>query len=164
LTPVTGRTRHGYVVDLGRLIGADPILEDPITLRRPTLEDRDDLARLMLDAYRGTIDYDGEDLEAALNEVDGYLGGSPMLDMSRVAILEGWVVGAVLVTLWRDEPLIGYVMTVPEHKNKGLATTLLRDSLSALAVEGWSTAHAFITEGNVPSEALFLGVGARRAH
>jgi RimJ/RimL family protein N-acetyltransferase len=160
---VAERARHGYVVELGRLSGADPVLEDPILLRQPTPSDRDDLARLMLDAYRGTIDYEGEDLDAARTEVDNYLEGTPMLDMSCVATLDGSIVGATLVSRWGDEPLIGYVMTMPDHKNKGLATTMVRHCLTALSNMGWPRAHAFITEGNVPSEALFLGVGARRA-
>jgi RimJ/RimL family protein N-acetyltransferase len=155
--------RHQYVVELSRLEGADPVLEDPVTLRRPTHGDHEDLAELMLEAYRGTIDYDGEDLVAAREEVDAYLRTSPLLEVSCLASLGAETVGAVLVTLWRDEPLIGYVMTRPEHKNRGLATLMLRTTLRALADEGWARANAFITEGNVPSEALFFGVGAHRA-
>ncbi|MCI0678432.1 MAG: GNAT family N-acetyltransferase [Actinobacteria bacterium] len=155
-------TRHRYVVDLDVLTGADPILEDPVILRAPHLDDLEALSTLMLEAYAGTIDYDDETIDDARREVSQYLTGSPLLDMSRVAHLDGSMVGAVLVSEWGGEPLIGYVMTRPEHKNKGLATLMLRTCLRVLSESGSSKAHAFIAEGNVPSEALFLGVGARR--
>jgi hypothetical protein len=45
----------------------------PWTVRAPDQPDRDRLATVVLDAYRGTVDDEGEDHEAALVAVDDWL-------------------------------------------------------------------------------------------
>ena len=56
----------------------------PVTVKPPSAErvtrrvlgtDRDVLAALILDAYRGTIDDEGEDIDDALAAVDHYIAG-----------------------------------------------------------------------------------------
>lgn len=47
-----------------------------------TRDDLDSLARLMLDAYVGTIDYEGEDSEGAVDEVRSYLDRGPLMQHS----------------------------------------------------------------------------------
>lgn len=154
--------KHHYVIELGDSPGATPWLDFEVDLRLATTADTDDLTELMLDAYRGTVDYDDESLEDARVEMSDYFDGSPLLDHSFVATVDGTIVGAILLSEWRGKPLIGYVMTRPEYKNQGLGSLLLRASLRALRGEGKERVHAFITEGNTASEALFRGAGAVR--
>ena len=62
------------------------------------------LAALMLDAYRGTVDDEGETAEEALAEVNAMLDGKygPWLaDASFVVELDGRLVAACVITLWR---------------------------------------------------------------
>jgi GNAT superfamily N-acetyltransferase len=151
--------RHHYVVDLPVPGGREHRI--PMTVSVPTTADSESLAALMLEAYEGTIDYDGETIVEARQEISDYLGGRPMLEPSRMAIIANDIVGASLVTDWHGEPLIAYVMTASAHKGRGVAKALLRESLDHLAADGWAVVNAFITQGNGPSEALFRGVGAR---
>ena len=116
----------------------------------------------MLDAYLGTIDYDGETIDEARAEVAGYLDGSPLLEHSFVGMVEGSIVSACLVGTWEHGPLIGYMMTAAEHKSRGLASHLLDHSLAALAEAGEAEVSAWITEGNLPSERIFLRAGFER--
>lgn len=50
---------------------------DVVEIRRIAVTDRDQLAELMLDAYIGTIDYEGEALVEAIDEVDSWLIATP---------------------------------------------------------------------------------------
>jgi RimJ/RimL family protein N-acetyltransferase len=115
----------------------------------------------MLDAYIDTIDYDDQDLDDAVTEVRTYFeNGHPLLDRSYLVESEGAIVSAVLVSLPDDIPFIGYVMTAPDHKNLGLGRLVTTASLVALAQDGYEKIVFYITEGNLPSEALFGAVGA----
>lgn len=155
------RIKHHYVIELVNDPVASPWLDFDVELRRPQKGDLTDLAELMLDAYRGTIDYDGESIDEAESEVSDYFASSPMEEASYVATVEGSIAGAILVSTWQQEPLISYVMTRPEYKNQGLGTLLLSEAMSTLRQSGNDRVHAFITDGNTPSVALFRGAGAK---
>ena len=115
----------------------------------------------MLDAYIGTIDYDGEDLDDAVSEVRSfYDDGRPLLDRSYLVESDGGIASAVLVSLSEGTPFIGYAMTAPGYKNLGLGRLVTTASLVALAQDGYEKVIFYITEGNLPSEALFRAVGA----
>jgi L-amino acid N-acyltransferase YncA len=116
----------------------------------------------MVDAYRGTIDYEGETLDEARVGITQYFDDAPVLDCSRVGVSAGSVVSAALVGSCEDHPLIAYVMTAAASKNRGLAAFLLEQSLEALEDAGHAEAHAWITDGNLPSKTIFLRAGFTR--
>ncbi len=116
----------------------------------------------MLDAYLGTIDYDGENLEDARAEIDEFFSSEPMLDCSRIIQSDEDLVAASLLTTWEGAPLVAYVMTGSSSKRHGLARAVLLDSLDCLANTGHREVFAFITEGNAASERLFEGLGQSR--
>lgn len=148
-----------YEIDLSKRVQVDT--PDDVTVRAVSREDLDGLARLMLDAYIGTIDYEGEDLDDAMDEVETFFDdGQSLLDRSLVVEAEGSIVSAILVSIYEGEPFIGYVMTLPSHKNHGLARLATTIALENLATDGDERAVLYITEGNVASEALFRSVGA----
>ena len=136
---------------------------DP-AVRIPTPDDADALARLMLDAYDGTIDYEGETIVEARDEVARYFGGRPLLETSWLRVGGGEIVSALLASHWagRGCPIVSYVMTSPRLKGTGAATELLARTLRSLADAGHDEVRAVITEGNLPSERLFLRAGFRR--
>ncbi|MCP4306387.1 MAG: hypothetical protein GY788_16285, partial [bacterium] len=57
-------------------------LPDGYQTRAATVADHLELADLMLDAYVGTIDYEGETPEQAVEEVGGYLEAEAYLEVS----------------------------------------------------------------------------------
>jgi GNAT superfamily N-acetyltransferase len=150
--------RRGYRIDLSVLPAVEGDASGP--MRSPGPEDLEALAELMLEAYRGTIDYEGETIVEARDEVSGYLAHDPLLDHSRMVFDGSTAASAVLLTTWRDEPFVAYVMTRPERKRQGLARTVLLDALTSVRTGGWSCVHPFITDGNVASEVLFASLGA----
>jgi hypothetical protein len=122
----------------------------------------------MLESYRGTVDYEGETLPQAVQEVANFfspLAEDPAVPQCSVLLMSGAnAVCACLVKDWRHRacPLIAYIMCHPEWKRRGLATFALAESLRALQLSGFGEVRAVITEGNVASEKLFLGAGFTR--
>lgn len=147
-----------YEIDLSDLT---PVASHDLQVRSISRDDLEDLARLMLDAYVGTIDYEDEDLEDAMEEVRSFLDdGRALLDRSYLVEADGSIASAVLVSLFEGRPFISYVMTLASHKNQGLARLVTAIALERLADDGHETVDLYITEGNAPSEALFRSVGA----
>src|SRR5712692_6504690 len=130
--------------------------------RTVTEEDTGSLARLMLVAYKGTIDYDGETLEDALFEVRGVFQGKVGVfqELCSFAIEnEGQFVSAIIVTLWKEKPFIAYSMTHPDFKNRGMATYLLKSAINALLTFGYKELFLVVTVGNEPAQHLYEKVG-----
>lgn len=149
-----------YEIDLSHPVFV-PAPSGVLRIRTVTPADLAPLARLMLDAYTGTIDYEDEDLDDAMDEVRSFLDDyDSLLDRSYLAEDDGEIVSAVLVSMSAGRPFIGYVMTLPSHKKRGLARLLIAHVLKRLADDGHETVVFYITEGNTPSERLFRSVGA----
>lgn len=131
--------------------------------RSPTTGDAEALAQLMLDAYRGTIDYFDETIDDARDEVDSYPENGARLDWSRVHEGEGGIVdSAVLAWAIGGEAQIGFVMTAAAVKGRRLAARLLDEVLNVLQSAGLSEVSAVVTLGNHPSERLFERAGFER--
>lgn len=158
--------RNIYRVDLNKFVNTEPELSlGYMIIRSPQVVDLEDLARLMLDAYKGTVDDHGETYEDALNEFRAYFsgerGGPPLLDCSKVFELRRKIISACLVAEWteRQRPIIAYLMTRADMKRQGLARSLLFSTLRGLRDLEYSEVQAVITEGNTPSEQLFTKMG-----
>jgi len=162
-------TRNEYILDLALWHPrTDKGLGVEAELKPVTDSDVEALADLMLDAYRGTIDYDDEGIEDATAEVQAYLDGEragpPLAEFSGLAFSNDQLISACLSAAWneRGRPIIAYVMTRASVKRRGLARHLLTVVLGQMRNAGHSEVRAVITEGNAPSERLFLGAGFSR--
>ena len=163
------RRRFEYVLKLKNF--SQPVAPDPLaeaTWRNPSIADKQILAELMLDSYRDTIDYDGETIEDALNELGSYfsqqLKDPTWLDSSWLGFMGNKLACASLVGFWKDRnsPLISYVMTASHWKGKRLATLAVSRALQSLAENNYTEVCAVITEGNLPSERIFTRIGFER--
>jgi hypothetical protein len=158
--------RFEYVVDLQSWT-MPPAKPAPagLSLRTPEIKDMRALAELMLEAYRGTIDYEGETIAEAVDEVQRYLAPSALnqalLKHSALLTDGTMLVSACLVMHWsrRSCPSIGYVISHPLWKRRDLARCVVAESLCRLANDGHREVRAIITKGNVASEGLFLSLG-----
>jgi len=148
-----------YSLDLeGRTLTTAP---DGWSVRSLSDEDVNGLARLMLDAYVGTIDYDDETPEDAIEEVRQFFANDAAVpDRSFAVIEDGQIISGILVSLVDGMPFISYVMTLPTHKETGLGRLVTEIALGHLAADGYDRVTLYITEGNVASEALFRSIGA----
>lgn len=136
-------------------------VERPLpAVRPPTVADRAALARLMLDAYRGTIDYEGETIVEAAAEVDAWFASpEPLPDRSLVALEGGGIVGAALLSRVDGIPFVAYLYTDPAWKRRGIAEGLVRAAMASLAETGEDRIHLWVTAGNTAAERIYDRLG-----
>ena len=130
--------------------------------RSATPDDGPALAALMLTAYRGSIDYAGETLEEAMTAVQEMLDGryGTLLDHCSFVIEQaGQPIGACIITLWKDTPLVCDLMVHPAHKNQGLGTFLLKQSANALFEQGYRDLVLYVTVGNDNAQHVYEKLG-----
>jgi ribosomal protein S18 acetylase RimI-like enzyme len=163
------RRRHEYFLELSGFAPPDPSAPAPgMDLRAAQVSDTNALAELMLEAYRDTIDYEGETMVESIAEVESWLAGKwgwmPVPDVSRLAFCGSRLASACLVSDSKEEELffIAYVMTHPEWKRRGAARMMLGAVLEELRKHGYPAVRAVITEGNASSERLFAGMGFQK--
>ena len=123
--------------------------------------DRDVLATLMLDAYRGTIDDEGEDVDDALAAVDEYMARMRH-EHSFVVTEDDRVVAMAFVTVHDGVHYVDPIVVAADRKRTGLGRDAVRMLLESLATAGVTDVGATITDGNTASESLFLGLGFAR--
>ena len=133
------------------------------TVIRPVVSsDAEALAELMLEAYRGTIDYEGEEIEGAREAIADFFSDAPLLGASMIASVDGAAASAVLVISLDAGPFISFVVTHPVHKRTGLAAQVVTAACQRLVDSGENKVSFAITDGNVASETLFGRLGAVR--
>jgi hypothetical protein len=151
------RTRSEYRMTPIRVAPAAPSVETC----HPVGAQRDLLAALMLDAYRDTIDDEGEDLDDAGAAIDDYLAS--IVRPHSFVVLEGVVpIAFAFVVVVNGLHYIDPVVVGRLRKRGGLGSAVVRHCLRSMADAGVSEVGATITDGNVASERLFAGLGFSR--
>jgi GNAT superfamily N-acetyltransferase len=133
-------------------------------VRQPTADDAEPLAVLMHEAYRGSIDDEGEtpaDTCALVRRLfEGEFG--PMLwSLSEVTVSGDRLVAAALLTLWSGGPFLAFLITSPAHRRRGLARGGLERSFNRLAAGDEPELRLVVTQGNLAAEALYESLGFR---
>jgi hypothetical protein len=132
-----------------------------LRIRAVRREDREALASLLLDAYRGTPDDEGEGDQEALAAIDDYF--SRMLWRHSVVLDEGGCLTAMsFVVDVSGRHYIDPVATAASRKGAGRGRAVVLASLRSLAADGVGEVGATITDGNTPSERLFAGLRFER--
>jgi GNAT superfamily N-acetyltransferase len=124
--------------------------------------DRDALARLLLDAYRGTVDDEGESIDDAYDAIDDYLERIVRPHSFVVAAPDGALTAMSFVVVVEDRHYVDPVAVRPDGKRRGLGRSAVATSLGSLVAAGVTEVGATITDGNAPSERLFASLGFER--
>lgn len=131
----------------------------------------DSLGTLLWEAYRGTIDYRDETLDAMKVEAREFFAGKygpPLLDACLVREIDGRPIAAALLCNWNDRneivsgPLVAYAIVHPGFRAKGHGIAVVNAALTRLAAAKWGRVYAAITDGNTASEQLFARLGFTR--
>jgi ribosomal protein S18 acetylase RimI-like enzyme len=120
------------------------------------------LGALMLDAFRGTVDYADETLEESVAEVVLVFSGASGGFLPAPSLLiegDGRLRSATLVTLYQGAPLLAFAMTHPADKGQGLATYLIRQSMNALLRDGYDELFLYVSVGNDVARRLYDRMG-----
>jgi len=122
------------------------------------------MAEAILDAYKDTVDYEGEDLEQTLEELTRVFKGlyGPLLtDASFLLMEKGEVKAGVLVCLYRNEPTITYTFTRKKEQRLGHATLLIHKACSELYRQGHHSLYLYVTVENTDALRLYESMGFR---
>lgn len=153
------RSRSEY---LRRAASAPGVGGDDADVRLVDDADRQELAGVLLDAYRGTVDDEGENEQDALDAIDSFLGRIDRRSSVVVTEEGGRIVAMSFVVVVAGRHFIDPVATSADRKGRGLGTTAVRASLGRLHEHGVDDVGAVITDGNRPSEQLFARLGFER--
>ena len=121
-----------------------------------------DLAPMMLAAYRGTPDDEGETIADTVDVLSDAMAGEWgewVEEASFVALEDGVPVGAVLTAMADALPFISFVFTPPEHQGRGVATRLIARAGEALAERGHATVDLWVNPASERAVSLYRHLG-----
>ncbi len=134
---------------------------DSGSLRCVSRSDHAALAQLLLDAYAGSVDDEGENLDDALSEITEYF--ERLVWPHSYVVASGEQLQAMSLMIVSDGVhYINPVATASSHKRRGLGRTAVMTSIRSLVDTSIDQVGATITDGNVPSERLFASLGFAR--
>jgi len=148
----------------------DPKGPLPGLARTCASSDAEQLAALMLDSYRGTVDDEGETIEDARCAVAALIAGefgAVDWDASVVFEREGRVVSAALVTrdrvapppLVAGEAFLAFSLTAASEKRRGLARAGVIHVVEILRRRREPRLHLVVTRANAPAVTLYRALG-----
>ncbi len=130
----SARTRSEYRLLLDGASVA-PAGGAPFTLRRVEPGDRDVLSMVLLDAYRGSVDDEGEGPEEASEAIDDYFSMMAW-PHGRVLELEDTIGAFAFVVVVGHRHYIDPVATARAAQRRGLGTAVVRAVLASLRAGG----------------------------
>ena len=152
------RDRAFLIAPTASLLIADPTAESRVL----TDDDLPGLAQIFIDAYAGSVDDDGESLDDARTEIGALLQGAhgePRRESWRgIFDDDGPPLAVILCTTWKGMPFIPYVITQPSYRERGFATSLIREFAAQVAEQGGTAIGLTVTRTN-PAMHLYEELG-----
>lgn len=136
-------------------------------LRPPTTNDRDQLASLLLESYRDSIDQEFETYLPALAEIERLFQGEHGLYLpqhSRIVEHKGQLISAALITYWHERPLLAYAMTFPTFRQQGLGGLCIQHAMQSLVEADYTSLNLVVTVGNEAAFRLYKKLGFVESH
>lgn len=150
------RRRYRWPTEGGRV--PDVALDAPLELQ-PLPEDRlDALAALLLEAFRGGPDDDGDTLESARVELQQALSGRRgrlREDLSGVVVDGRDLVGLCVVLDGEHGPHVAYIGTHPRHRRRRVAAALLARAQRGALASGARGVCLWVRPENLAAVALY---------
>lgn len=124
--------------------------------------DATQLGQLLFAAYKGTIDDDGHGEQESIIEAGETLAGkygAVIWEASLTAWNKNELVSATLTTDYEKlRPLLAFAVTKPNWQGRGLATQLIKRTVSQLYINKFEHVFLVVTDGN-PAESIYLRLG-----
>lgn len=122
-----------------------------------------DLAQLMVDAYKGTTDWEeGDDESVAAAEIQKTLDGDygTFLESASGVIADsnGRPISALFTSVLNGNATVLFVFTAKQHAGLGHASRLIRNAAFELISEGFETIELYVSEEN-PAKRLYERLG-----
>ena len=160
MAPGTARRRSEYRRGLDEEVVLRGLDSSPV-IRLVEDKDAAALAVLLLDAYRGSIDDEGENESDAREAIDDYVTKIER-PYSVVVEEDARLLAMSFVVVVSDVRYIDPVATASHGKGQGYGSAAVAESMRLLAAAGVPEVGAVITDGNAASERLFSALGFAR--
>ena len=98
----------------------------PVVIERFDEAEFPEVAVVLREAYRGTVDDDDGDPIDALRLAARGEYGDPLPETFLRVMVDGATAAATMWTFWRGRPLVAFVFTHPDFQRRGSATALIR--------------------------------------
>ena len=134
-------------------------LEEAFPLSKKNITE---IAEVFLDAFKNTIDYEGEDLNDTITEIqhvfeNGY--GEYSEKYSSVIVSDGQIASALFVVKNEDNLFIPYIITRKHQQGKGYAKKLIKSCAHKAKSDGIKYIDLYVTKGNTKAEKLYSNLG-----
>jgi GNAT superfamily N-acetyltransferase len=132
------------------------------SIRRVTYDDKERIAKAMLNAYMGTVDQQEDTFEEALCEVENIFNdkyGSLITEASLMINGRSEVAAIIFITLYKETPLIIELFTCKNYYKQGMATSLINASMNELLDIGYNQLCLYVKEDNKDAIQLYRKLG-----
>lgn len=126
------------------------------------VNDVNNLAIAMLEAFKDTVDFEGETLEDLGKEILEVIESEFVIFIPEASFQikhNNQVLSVILVSLYKDKPLISELFTVKNSVNLGMASTLIKKSINALILLGYSDLVLYVHPKNFQAINLYKKIG-----
>lgn len=141
-----------------------------VPLKPPEEAEIPGLARFFMDVYAGHVEQQYGMHVGSEEDWRGYISGVLrgetgrfMPEASFVAVEEGRLTGAILVSHWMGSPLVAELGVAADHRRRGIARALLTAASTRLAALEETRWGLYVTVGNDPAIALYRRAGFAQA-
>lgn len=136
----------------------------PMGERKIYQYDAESVGTLMYEAYRGTVDYDGETLAQSVDEITSTLNGKygRVISEASYAVFEGSEAASAVIFVFFEKsnmPLLAFTMTNPKFQGRGYTTALVKRGMNALVDLGYTECCLYVTDGNQPAQSIYEKLG-----
>lgn len=125
-------------------------------------EHLDELAACMYDSYLNSTDYEGETPEQTREELANVFSGKYgtwLQQASFVLRRRGRMAGAIVCSLFEQQPLITYVFTLPAYRGQGFARRLIESAIQALRALDYDKLNLFVRLDNESARRVYESLG-----
>ncbi|WP_042148277.1 GNAT family N-acetyltransferase [Paucisalibacillus sp. EB02] len=139
--------------------------ENDFIIETPTVDNLEEITQLFYKGYLGadSIGYPADNtIEQQRSDLEYYFkyNTEELLQRSSCLVLDkhnNQLVGACLISMWEDLPLISNIVVDKGYRGRGIASNLLKYSLTTLT-EKYEVVRLFVTVGN-SAESLYYNFG-----
>lgn len=136
--------------------------ESTLVFRNLERGDAHALGQLLYDAYKGTVDDEGQSIEDAIIEAEETIAGKygELIREASYVVLDGnTIVSTCVATNYKEIPLVAFAATLPSYQGKGLARKGMIASIRSLADLGRDQVRLVVTETNARALSLYESLG-----
>lgn len=137
-------------------------LEEIYILNKISTCDINGLSISMLEAFRGTQDFEDETLEDLNEEIHSVIDstfGIFIPDASFQIKQDAEIISAIIISLYKGKPLVSELFTRKKYINLGMASSLLKKSINVLLKLGYENLVLYVHPENIAAINLYKKIG-----